>query len=776
MTGLTDEDLLGAEIIELPNPEGLDPEEFLEPELEDPTEDIQDQVRRQLEEAIQHYEENLEPDQAEATKYYHGRPFGDEEKGRSKAVSTDVRDAIKAKMPSLMRIFFGSEDVLEFISSKGPEGEAQARQATDYVNHVIRVDNPGYRIIQGAFKDAEIRRLGIIKWWVEEHERVNTAVHSGLTEEQLALFEMEGIEYDILSQELDGTFSARVTRRESDKRVRIEGVPNEQFVYTPGARDLDSAPLVAHVREVPASELVEMGIDPDVIEEAKGQRKRPGDGDLADARLPYESDHSDKEGELDESMRPVLFAEAYVLIDTDGDAVAERRKFWCVGPDHKVVNGGGLGELVDEVPFADFTPDIEPHELEGRSTWDDLKDVQRIASQILRGTLNSLALSIDPATEVVTNEVNMSDLLNPEMGKFIRVRRPGMMREIKHSFVGPDTLPMLEYFQSVKENRTGVSKAAAGLDADALQSSTQAAVAATVSASHQQVELVARNFAEGGMKRLMRGVLKATVQHANRPRVIRLRGQYVEMDPRAWDVDMDVEVNVALGSGLMEERFAVLGMVLQDQGALMEAGSPLVSWVEMRATREKMIEMSGFKDASAFYKPWGPEEQAQWEEAQANQQPEPDAAMLLVQVEMQKVQAAVQEAQAKLQNEQQKLALEREKLVRQSDHERDKLAREFQLKLEELKLKSQEFEVSAVMQAVEADRAQQDADLKAVQAQSDEMFRMIEAFREEQDRAKAAQAEAEAAAAAMAQPPESPEQLGEIGPDPGPVVPGGEVL
>lgn len=649
-----------------------------------PETDVQSLVARMIEEAVRHYEEHLEPDQVQATKYYRGEPFGDEEEGRSKVVSTDVRDATQAQLPSLMRIFFGPEKVVEF-RARGPEDEPVARQATEYVNYIVTEDNPGFLALHSAFKDALVRRLGIIKWWVEETKTPTAERYEGLTEQQLALLMNDpDVDVDVTAIVPDAMFGslfhATVTRYESDSRFRIAAVPPEEFVYTPDARSLEEAPLVAHVREVPAGDLIAMGIDPEIVEEAKGRKSAVG-GELADVRH-YHSGRFSEETERDESQKLVVYAEAYALVDGDGDGIAERRLFQCVGPDYRIVNGDGLGEIVDEIPFALFTPDPEPHTIVGLSNYDYLKDVQRVKSQIQRGLLDSLALALQPDIEVVSGEVNMQDVLSPEVGKIIRVTRPGMMREISHEFLGASALAVLGYWDEVKENRTGISKAAAGLDADSLQSATKAAVAATLSGAQQHIEMIARVFAETGMKRLYRGLLKLIVRHQNRARVIRLRGQYVEVDPRSWDATMDVSVNVALGQGTPEERIQTLMGILMAQRELMAAGSPLVSNVELRNTLGRLVELSGWKNSDEFFRPWGPEEESMMQEQLAQQPPPPDPATMLAQIEQLKVQM-----QAMV--EQQKLELERWKALIQDDRERDKMARDAALKEFEIERKYQ---------------------------------------------------------------------------------------
>lgn len=662
--------------------------------------EIQDTVKSLLEEAIDHYEETLEPDQVTATDYYYGRPFGDEKKNRSQVVSTDVRDATQAQIPSCMRIIFGPERVVEY-RGEGPEDEAAADQATDYINKVVvQEDNPGFLTFHSVLKDGLVRRTGIVKWWWDEFNRVKSQAYTGLTIEEVQVLAMEGgeLEVEATYQELvtvptpDGQqmqapldlYDVRVTRTETHGRSRFAAVPPEEFVYTPNARSLDQATLVAHVREVAAEELIAMGVPEADVEDARGSRRSSkANKSLEWARQHHGGDtqwgdeyHDD---DADESRQGVLYAECYVLIDGDGDGVAERRLFRCMGPDFEVINGD-VGEIVDGVPFAVFTPDPEPHTIVGLSNYDYLGDVQKIKSQIQRHTLNSLAQSVDAITEVVQGEVNMGDMLSPDINKIVRVRRPGMMREVRHSFVGGDTLPVLQYWDEIKENRTGTSKAAMGLDADALQSSTKAAVAATLTASQQRIEIIVRVFAELLMKPLFRGLLELETKHRNRERVVRLRNSYVQVDPRVWDAGMDVQINVGLGQGAPEDRVMALQSILAQQKELLMAGSPLVSQVELRRTLGRAVELAGFRNSDEFFRPWGPEQEQALQQQMAQQPPEPDIQEKLLQLEAMKVQADAEADRIKAENERLKLQME-------DDRERDKMRGDFALREYEIELK-----------------------------------------------------------------------------------------
>jgi hypothetical protein len=632
-------------------------------------------VQRAAEEALLWREEELDDEQEKATDYYMGRPFGTEVEGRSRVVSTDVRDTIQGILPSLMRIFFGPERAVQY-EPRGQEDEAAAQQLTDMADVVIRCDNDGFLQIHGAMKDAMVRKLGVLKVWWEDSEKTEGYEYSGLSEQGLqSLMQDEDNEVEVTAnypiampgtqQGVGTAYDAFVTRRSDEGRCRFAVVPPEEFVFSPDARDRDTCDMMGHIREVPASELIAMGVDPDLVEEHKGRTRhsKAGGDDLEAARRFDQDQRQEWYEEKDESRESVWFGEVYVYADMteDESGRAALIKARVIGDNHELVDW----EYCHKRPFALFVCDPEPHTLIGLSTADYVMDIQLIKSHILRGMLDSLTLSLNPRTVASETEVNMADLLNHEVGGVIRVDRDvNAIKEFAHRFdqSGAAAFPMLQYIDEQRENRTGQSKAAAGLDADALQSSTKAAVAATLSASQQRIEMLARTFAETGFKQLYELILETLVMHQDQPRTVRLRNEWVEMDPSAWHTNLDVRVNLALGAGGTEEKLQLLDMITSHQKMLLDEGSPLVDLVSYRKGLGRMVELAGFPNADEFYRPFGPEEQQALEQQKAQQPPPQDPAMELakaqIQVEQAKLQLDAQEAMMKDQRERIKMQMD----------------------------------------------------------------------------------------------------------------------
>lgn len=706
-------DRLGAEIFEF----DIGPEDSIRigGDHRDPT-SVQDLIAGMMQEAVDHYQNTLEPVQVEATEYYHGRPFGDEKKGRSQVVSTDIRDATASQIPDLLRIFMGNEDVVEFRPWAEDAVEI-ARQQTDLVNKIVREDNPGFLIFQNAMKDALVRKVGFFKWYWENYDRVRGYTLRAVTEQALMiLMEDEDLEDIDILQTIEGpeglVYDLTLTRFEEGGKPRYEAVPPEEIVWTPNARTFDDSQIIAHTRMTTVDDAVRItGLSVEEVEEFVGQVDRPGSESLTWARQFHGAENviadavATADGELSDtapfSQREVLLTEAYAMMDLDGDEVAELRLFLCLGPDYEIVNGDGEGEIISEIPLSVITPDPEPHTIAGTCNYDNLRDIQRIKSQVQRAMMNSLAQSVESQTEVVSGQVNMKDVLSPEISGIIRVRRPGMVREVRHTFIGGDTLPVLDYLDDVRADRSGMTKASEGLDPNSLQSSTSEAVAATLDKGQQRIEVIARVFAETGVKALYRGLLNLVIENQDSVETVELRGEFVQVDPRSWKIDGELRINGALGTGSLQDRLSGLQSIATDQMALKEAGVPFVSNVHIRNTRKRMIQLLGYTGVSEFYGEWTQEQEAQMQQAIAEQEPPPDPAMLLVQLEGQKIQLEDRIKQGEL-------AQKAAAALAEDDFKRDKLARDAALKEREIEAEFQvEIEDKKLQQQIAAQRITQ---------------------------------------------------------------------
>jgi len=679
--------------------ESKDPEEVKEEEAEhqqmDDT-DLEAMVGQEIKDAVDYIDSDLSPIRAMATRYYRGDPFGNEEEGRSQVVAMETRDTISAMMPSLMRVFFSTENVVEFVP-RGPEDVKNAQQATDYANYVFSNDNNGFMTAYATFKDALARKCGIMEAVWEETEEVRIEQYSGLDDAtlQMLMDEPEAEMKIVVSYPDEDAMQmptqvdpvsgmpiipppamlhdVEIKRIVKSGHIRVSSVAPEELLLSRQALDFENAPIIGRRKMASVAELISIGYDEDEVMEYVGS------SDLADNEENLARHALNNQQFTEQSANPmeqrVLYCEIYIRVDFDGDGIPELRKICTMGPSYEVKRNLPSAYI----PFVAFPCDPEPHTspLEAGSIFDITHDIQEIKSEILRNTLDSLAQSIHPRTAVVEGQVNMDDVLNNETGAVIRMRAPNMVQTFAQPFVGQAAFPMLDYVDSIKEDRTGMSKAAMGLNADALQSSTRAAVAATISASQGRIELTSRLLAEG-MKTLFKKILFLTVTHQDKARMIRLRNEWVQIDPRSWDTSMDVTVNIGLGNGDTNEKLAALAQFAAKQEEIIGQyglDNPVVTPQQYVRTLRKMVEMSGFKDASSFINDL-PDD---WKAPEAPE-PKPSPEEILAQVQAQSIQADIQKKAAELE-------LKRQQMMLDDDFRRDQMNQDRLLKQYELELK-----------------------------------------------------------------------------------------
>ena len=649
-------------------------------------EELKGIVSKEIEDSIDFIDNWVSPLRATATEYYRGDPFGNEEAGRSQIVSMDVRDTVQAIMPSLMRIFNSTENTVEY-APQGPEDIDAAKQATDYARYVINRDNDGFLQIHAAFKDALIRKVGVLKCYWDDQTKFETHNWTGLDDNALAaLMSDASVDVEVLASKQVGepmidqmtgemlpppmVHSVRATYTHPDGRVKMEAVPPEEFLISREAKSLEQASYVGHRRVMTVSELVAMGYDYDVVSDAGANYD-----DMESNIERYTRNKaltSEMNDRNDPAMKKVLYVESYIKVDYDQDGIAELRKICTVGDESVVL----MNEPCSVIPFAVFCPDPEAHDFFGMSVADAVMDIQKIKSSIMRNTLDSLSMSIHPRMAVTEGMVNIDDAMSTEVGSIIRQRANGAVQMLSMPFVGQQAFPVLKYMDELKEARTGISKASAGLDAGALQSSTAAAVNATVSAAQQHIELIARIFAETGMKQLYKIVLHLLTTHQDAPRMVRLTNDFVPIDPRTWNSNMDVSVRVALGRGTDTERMLMLKQIGEMQREAMQtmgAVNPLTDMNKLANTLKAMTELAGFKDTSQF---WSDPAQFQ----PPPQDDKPDINEQLIAVQIQQIQADIQKKAAELN-------LERDKMMMDDDRKRDELDAELFVKAEEMKAK-----------------------------------------------------------------------------------------
>ena len=642
-------------------------------------------VSSEITDALNHFDSEYSQERIRAMDFYMGEPLGNEVEGRSSVVSTEVADTVEAIMPNLMRVFTANDKYVRF-NARTSEDVEKAEQVSDYVNYIINHDNEGYKTLYNWFKDALLFRLGVVKYYYEEQEEVDEEEYNDLSEDELAMLlanpDVEVIEQNETVTEsyldeagelvpLASTYdlSVRVTKRSG--KIKIVNVPPEEFLVNRRATSLEDAYFVCHRTTMTVSDLVAMGYDREEVEAHAGI----SDLDVDEERTNRFQDTEAVTGTdaADPTLREVVYYECIAKIDYDGDGIAERRRICAIGS-----NGSHIlhNEPFDHVPFAVVSPILMPHRLIGRSIYDMTEDLQVIKSTLLRQYLDSVYTSTLPRMGVVEGMVNIDDVLDGTAGGIIRMRQPGMVQPFSGSPVGGEVRPLMDYLDEIKEQRTGMSKASQGLDANALQSTTASAISATVRGAQVKLESYARTMAETGMKSLFKGILHLVIKYDNKPRIVRLRNSFVPIDPREWTSEFDVVVQVGLGTADDEQKIAFLTQIAgKQEQILMQMGvnNPVVSMGQYVNTLRSIAEIGGFKDADQFFN-------------------SPQQIQMLEQQMMQGQQAGPSPEQQQMEAE---MALKRERMMMEIQLEREKMQAE-------LELRRQELEAEAQLRAIKA--------------------------------------------------------------------------
>ena len=645
--------------------------------------EIEGIIQDAIAQAVDFVESEITHERIKAQRYFDGEVDIGYEDGRSSVVATKVRDVVRAVKPSLMRVFMSTARPVEYIP-KGPEDVAFAEQASDYMHYVFQKNN-GFRVLNDAFHDALIKKQGVVKAYWETKYNSETYTITGLTQEErdallneldISLIEetmTSSVTVDQTGAEVElPSYDLKVSRVTPEGALRIESVPPEEFFVNSQARTLQDAYVVAHRTEMRVGDLVAMGYP---FEQVYDLDSLYGASDISEAedieRRGYsQDDYEDQSG--DPSMRNVAITEAYMRLDVEGTGVPVLHKFICGGSKYKLLDY----ELVDDIPFAVFEVDPEPHTIYGRSLAELIMDDQDASTAIIRGILDNVAMTNNPRIGIVDGAVNIDDVLNNEIGAIVRMRQAGAIQDLAVPFTAGQTLGALQYMDALVEQKTGVSQNVA-LNPNAMQSTTAAGVQATVDAAAAQVEVMVRNLAEG-MRQLFALMLKLHVKNVDEEQLMQLNGQYIPVRPDVWNSEMDVQINVGLGTGREQEKAAALNGMLQIQQQVYQqygATNGLVSLTNIRNTLADILAASGIRNAERYFAPMTPEteqqmmQQAQQAQAQAQQQPMPDPNAAILQAEQMKAQAKMQTDLARLQFDAQKAAAD-------NDLKRDQMAQD----------------------------------------------------------------------------------------------------
>ena len=624
-------------------------------------EELVTRIRGEITESLGYMGDTISHQREQAMQYYYGLPFGNEVDGRSQYVDSTVQDTIEWIKPSLMRVFASGDDMVKF-SPHGPEDVKMAEQASDYVNYVFTKDNPGWEILYSWFTDALLSKNGIVKVWWEDYEEEEREEYQNLDEVSLMAIisddDVEVIEHTEIIEEGQPYHDLVIKRKDYDGRIKIENVPPSEFLINREAKSIPEARFVCHRVLKTLSELREMypdkNLDP---EDLKG-----GSEDMVDfstERLErYQFDKSAKywEGWGDatygeDGLRTYWLHESYLQTDYNDDGITELRKVCTVGS--TVLSN----EEIDNIPFVSLTPVKIPHKFFGLSIADLVMDLQLMKSTLMRNLMDNMYNQNFGRYAVLEGQANLDDLLTQRPGGVVRVKSPNAVTPLATPSLEPYTFQMLEYLDGVRESRAGVSRMSQGMNENALTSHTTAtAVNAVMSAAQSRVELVARNFAETGVKDLMIRIYELLYKNQDKERMIMLRNEWVPVRPDVWKDKYDCTVSVALGSGNKDQQMSHLSQMLQFAGEAMKGGLPIVSMKNMYNLGASLIKAMGFQNVDDYLT-----DPDTIQPQQGQQDPAEQAKVLEAQVKQEELKIKAAEVQIKaqkIQQEYQKLAVD----------------------------------------------------------------------------------------------------------------------
>ena len=546
--------------------------------------------------------------------YYLGMPLGNEQEGRSQVVSNDVLDTVESLMPSLMRIFTAGDNVFS-CEGVGPEDDEMARQCSDYLNYIFYKENKGFVALYSAFKDALIQKNGILKVYWDDSNKTEREEYTRLTEDEFADLVSDPevkvknhTEYEEPILDEDGKELDKVTlhdcvinRTRLYGQVRIEPVPPEEFLIERRVKDIDSANFVAHRTNKTRSELVEMGYDKDVV---MGLPTGDSDYTREDKFVRHQNiDFSHGVQDGDKSSADILVHECYIKLDVNEDGKTELVKFLLAGDGtHTILDM----EEVDSIPFISITPVIMPHRFHGRSVAELVEDIQLIKSTVMRQMLDNMYLTNNNRVAIQDGQVAMDDLLTNRPGGIVRTKQPpqNVMMPIPAQPITEQATTMLGYLDSVKETRTGITRQSQGLDANTLNK-TATGQNQILTQSQMRMELIARIFAETGVKDLALKMFELVCKYQQKEKSVRIRGKYIPMRPYEWKDRVNVTVQVGLGTGSKEQQLILLNAILERQmqaiNLQQNAFGPMVNLRNIYNTLKKLIENAGLNGVEPYF-------------------------------------------------------------------------------------------------------------------------------------------------------------------------------
>lgn len=631
----------------------------------------------------------LSHQRAQGLKYYFGEPFGNERQGKSQVVTKDVQETIDWIMPSLMKVFTSGGQVVKYEPQTAEDVE-QAEQETEYVNYLFNRKNEGFKIMFDWFQDTLMMKTGVVKVYVDEVPVPQFERFSGLTIDMVEEILGEPDVELLAKSDVDGEFAIKIKRNKTKRDIKVVCIEPENFLINRTATCIDDARYLNHREKYTISDLRSMGVPEDILDTLPYDEYQFSDS--TPERLAR--DNFDMTGELgwDSSdtapaNREVWVNEQYLNLDVDGDGFAELRRIVTAG-DYLISN-----ETWDCKPFADLNAFRIAHKFHGMSVYDKIKDIQEIRSTLMRNILDNIYRTNQGRTVVLDGQVNLDDLLTNEAAGVIRVKSLNAILPLETPQLSGDVHAMLDRLEADRAKRTGVSDRSRGLDENTLHSNQAASsVNQLMTAAEQQIDLIARMFAETGVKRLFQLLHDHAIKYQDQKEVFRLRGKYVEVNPSNWRERSDMVVTVGIGNMNKDAQLIHLQRMWEMAQAVIAGGGMgiLVSEQNIYNMLQEVTENAGYKDVDRFWtNPNTPEaQQAMQQREEAEAKPKPDDIKAQADAQRAQSDAGSKQAEAQMKQVEAQVKLAEIELKKQESVLKQ---REISLKEQELALERERF-------------------------------------------------------------------------------------
>ena len=534
--------------------------------------------------------------------------------GVSSIVDTSTTETIEAYTAILSDLFLNNGKLARFVPyDNSPGSFKSARDASMVTNYAIFKQNNGWELIQTWIKSALLWKNGIIRWdyvesydyEFEEYEKISQGqLDILLAEEGVEIignlnYENELGELNMETGQQDAELvyvDVRIRRKNDNSRVKIENIPPESFRISRDAKSIDDASFVGIQTILTRSEIRKMW--PDVADKiSEDEWDELGDDTTWDGNGSYAEDiaarklvtgQSYLQGRMTdditalEANREVTITECWINVDRDGDGVAELKHFIVAG------NTVLYEQDIDMIPVACLSPIDIPYEFYGLSIADFTRSSTLASTAILRGFVENTYLTNYSPKLADPNVVDFSALQNMKPKQIIPTNgNPnGAVSSLPPEAISSGTVPLLAHLQTIKEQATGMSKAAQGLnDSLYVSGNSESKVAAVQSASQKRIQHIARRFAETGMKRLCTGVYKTMRKCLKTHSKFSYQGVFAEIDIMSLPSRMDVEVFLDIGENSnsnMIKKFEMVGSKIlpalnsQGQGVVIRPEAPAI--------------------------------------------------------------------------------------------------------------------------------------------------------------------------------------------------------